>query len=251
MSVDRMMDDSQRNQTTMQSCALCAGAALLTCFAGVSRADIVDFSFTGNNGTADPVSATSVATNLMTPVQITRVGPDMIAQSHANSFLGNNWPTASSVVASKDYFSFTVSATAGHAIDLSAGGMSLNVSSQSSGPTKFVVRSSLDSFANNIAAPFTPLLNQASQYTFTFSSYLTTIHVTSPIATPIEFRLYAYSAAQTNKQFWLESAGNVSNAIQLTGTIVPVPEPTMVFFTATVVTGSAWLLRRRRQSRGH
>src|SRR5262245_47518179 len=59
-----------------------AVAALLAAGAGTARAqtDLVDFNFTGNSGTADPVDATAVATGLVMPVQLTRVGPNMVAQ---------------------------------------------------------------------------------------------------------------------------------------------------------------------------
>jgi hypothetical protein len=244
-----MSDGVSRNPIKISAGGLSAALLLLMCFAGTCRADIVDFNFTGNNGTADPVSATFVATNLVTPVKITRVGPDMIAQSHANSFLGNNWPTSSTVVPSKDYFSFTIAATSGHAIDLSAGGMSLNLSTQANGPTKFVVRSSLDNFGSDIALPFTPSINQTSQDIFLFAPYLTAINQLSPVSGPIEFRLYGYFASQANKQLWLESSGIVTNAIQVTGSIVPVPEPTCIFSVVTVGAGIGCLVRYARLRR--
>jgi hypothetical protein len=247
MSQNRVRGPAARAVLTL----LGAAAALLAAGAGSARAqtDIVDFNFTGNNGTADPVNATFVATNLVTPVQITRVGPNMAAQSHANSFLGNNWPTSASPVATQDYFSFTVAATSGHAIDLSAGGMFLNVSTQSNGPTLFVVRSNLDNFATNIATPFVPQINNPTVYSISFAPYLSSIGVTSPVGTPIEFRMYAYNAAQTNKQLWLESTATTPNAIRVTGGITPVPEPALTLSAAAAATGLAWLYRGFRRRR--
>ena len=210
------------------------------------KADIVDFNFTGNNGTTDPVSATFVATNLATPVQITRVGPDITAMGMANSFSAKNWPTSTSIVTSKDYFSFTIAATSGHAIDLLAGGMTFNLATMAMGTQQFAVRSSLDNFATNISTPFTPSM-MPGLYSFSFAPYLTAINVTLPVSTPIEFRMYGYDAKMTNQQMWFNSSPMVTNAVQVTGTIVPVPEPTLVFTGTAVATGLAWFYRRLRR----
>ncbi len=229
--------------------AVAGGIALLAFGTGPAcgQSTLVDFNFTGNNGTANPVNATTVATGLTTPVQITRVGPNMAAQSHANSFLGNNWPLIASPVANQDYFSFTIAAQTGLRIDLSSGGMSLEVAINKNGPGELVVRSSLDNFATNIAAPYTPTVN-LTQDTFAFAPYLSAIGITSPVSGPIEFRMYGYQAGKTNKQLWLGSTTAVPNAVQVTGGTTPVPEPAWLLSAATLAAGLSWRSRQTRRS---
>jgi hypothetical protein len=227
---------------------LCSVATLLAFAGGVARAQttIVGFNFTGHNNTTSPVTATTINPNLVQSVQISPVGPDLALQSHANSFFANGWPTAASPVPTQNYFTFSTTPNAGFMISLSS--MSLNVSIDNQGPSQFVVRTSLDNFASNVATPFTPLVNNPSLYTFNFATYLQGIGQPGPFTSPIEFRMYGYAASNSNSHLWLESTTATPNAIDLTGSVTPVPEPTHglgIVAAGAGLLGLCWQLRRR------
>jgi hypothetical protein len=230
---------------------LVAIAILLDIASGTARAQttIASFDFTGHNNTTQPWASNIFDPNLNAAPQLSTVGPNMALQSRSNSFLGNNWPTASAPVATQDYFTFTVTPKPGFGITLS--GMTADVAIANQGPASFVVRTSLDNFATNVASPFTPQVNTPTQDSINASPCVSGLGLQSqPITTPIEFRLYGYGAAATNKQLWLDSSSTLGTVgLSLTGTVSPVPEPSglgLVFGTLVVglASGRSWLWRK-------
>jgi hypothetical protein len=221
-------------------CAVGASATLWITTAH-AQSDIVDFNFIGNNGPNLSVSATTVATGLATPVNISSNG--VTIQGKNNAFNASNWSLSATGPDPTKYFTFTVTGTPGNFIDLTSGSLILNVEINNQGPSQLVVRTSLDGFANNVGAPFTPTVNVATLDTVPFGTYLTSIGATVPVSS-IELRMYGYSAAQSGSQMWYQSVSpSPLNAVRLTGTITPIPEPTLVLSAAAAATVLAWLFR--------
>jgi hypothetical protein len=227
-------------------CAVGASATMgLTTAHGQS--DIVDFNFIGNNGPNLSVPATTVATGLATPVNIT--SNNVTIQGRNNAFNASNWAQAPTGIDLTKYFTFTVTGTPGNFIDLHSGSLILNVEIDNQGPSQLVVRTSLDNFATNVGAPFTPTVNVATLDTVPFATYLTNIGATSPVSA-IELRMYGYSATQTGSTMWFQSTSpSPLNAVRLTGTVTPTPEPTLVLSAAAAATGLAWLYRGIRRQK--
>ncbi|WP_161627689.1 lamin tail domain-containing protein [Eisenibacter elegans] len=124
--------------------------------------------------------------------------------SSSNQFAANQWGSGATIDLTK-YFSFSIQANSGFVMTLNT--LNFTLTYTGTGPSRWVVRSSLDGFANNIGDEIV-------------SSGTGSIHsITLPIAfaniaasTNVEFRIYGYGASGTT------GAGRLS-ALNLQGSI--------------------------------
>ena len=115
--------------------------------------------------------------------------------------------TAAAAVSNNQWFQFTVGANAGYIMDLSS--LTFDAArGGSSTPRGWVLRSSIDAFAANIATATIP----TTQPTLTpFSVSLSAPSYQSLVA-PVTFRIYGYAPATTG-------AGNFFDNLTLNGTV--------------------------------
>jgi hypothetical protein len=155
-----------------------------------ASAQVVTFSFSGSvgNETSWPSSTTDIGVE---PTTITR-GTGISAIANGDRFNANNWTTASSPDIT-DYLEFTITPSSGYSIDI--GNIQLQHQRSSTGPRKFVIRTSLNGFsadASNVVSIAD--VNTLQNNTFTLASFINT-------TVPVTFRLYAY-AAETGSGTW-------------------------------------------------
>jgi hypothetical protein len=216
---------------------LCAVAALLAIGGGTACAqgNIVTYDYTGQSGNQATTPASSVAAGL-TASDIAR-SSDLVPDSQAGTMSATNWPTTATLAnINLGSYTFTLTPTEGFVLNLSQ--LQIPLLRTGAGPGQVAVRSSLDNFATNIAAPFTPPTGSSP------STY--TVDLTAPgfqnLTSPITFHVYGYNANNSvgSLRFYPSTV--------VTGTVTPVPEPALALSAAAVAAGLAGLYRRARRA---
>ncbi|MEJ7914294.1 MAG: hypothetical protein WKF70_14125 [Chitinophagaceae bacterium] len=182
---------------------------LLTCLSYTSGAQILTFSFSGNNGDEATVPSTANAVGVQ-PSSISR-GAGITAAAAGDRFNAVNWTTSPTPDLS-DYIEYTVSPAAGYSIDIAS--IELQHRRSTTGPRKFVIRTSLDGFASN-ATNEVSILDVNTQQNNAFA-LITQIRTTVPVT----FRIYAY-AAETTTGSW--GPGEVGADLKVFGTLAILP----------------------------
>jgi hypothetical protein len=145
-------------------------------------------------------------------------------------------------VTANDYFTFTITPTAGIAFNVSSLSFDYANYSSSTFPVEnFFVRSSADGFANNLAAAVTASAASAGTFstaTINLSGNSSLQNVTSTL----EFRLYVYDSTSTSGR------GALVDNIVVNGTTAAVPEPaTTALLGMGVLIAARQLIRSRRK----
>lgn len=141
--------------------------------------------------TANPYTAGQTADPNITVSGIGRgsgINADGIAS--AERYNAKGW-TSGSTLNTGDFFYFTLTPSTGYQINFST--LVFTCERSGSGPDNFVVRSSLDNYANNIGSVGSIPANAATR-TVNLSSF-------QNITTPITFRIYGYNADNGNGTF--------------------------------------------------
>lgn len=152
----------------------------------VKAQELVGFDFQGANGDESSWS-TSFNDPSVTSSTITR-GSSIIAYPNADRFNSKNWPTGG--LDPNSYLEFTTTPSAGYSITIDH--FQIQHQRSSNGPTKFVIRTSLDGFASNATNEIAiGNANTLQNSTFNLNNQIIT-------TTPVTFRIYAYSAVTSN-----------------------------------------------------
>jgi hypothetical protein len=201
--------------------------SLFTTFAwtGANAAVISTNSITGTNPSLDNpfVTAKSDDPNI-TASGIGR-GTGISASNAADRYSARSWTTTGTIDAT-DYFTFTLDANAGYETNFS--NFVYTGARSASGPAAFAFRSSLDGFASDIGTP-----------TATGATISLTASQFQHLTTPVEFRLYGYTAGAANGTFSI-------NDYSFNGTVDAIPEPNTL---ALVGVGSLMMLGNLRRTR--
>lgn len=150
---------------------------------------------------------------------ITR-GSGVTASGNGGRFNGTSWTTSSSIGAN-DYLEFTITPNMGFQINVSS--IDINHQRSGTGPTAFELRSSIDSYASDIAT------FSISDVTSTQSNTFGSLGITNQ-SNAVTFRIYAYEA-EGGGGSW--GPGDFTgNDIIVNGSVVP-QGPTVGFDSAT------------------
>ncbi|NTV66708.1 MAG: PEP-CTERM sorting domain-containing protein [Chlorobaculum sp.] len=164
----------------MKATAFLLGS-LFTTFAwsGANAAVISANSITGTNPSADDPYVTGISSDPNITASGIGRSTGISAATASNRYSSRSWSTGA--FDATDYFTFTLDANDGYEINFDD--FFYTGTASASGPTAFAFRSSLDGFASDIGTP---------------TATGATISLTAPqfqhLTTPIEFRLYGYTA---------------------------------------------------------
>src|SRR5262245_31424952 len=144
------------------------------------------YNFVGQPGNQATTPATNVAMGL-TASDLAR-SSDLVPAGHSDTMSATNWPTTPSLAnINLGFYTFTLTPNSGSFLNLSQ--LQVPLEGPSSGPAQVVVRSSLDNFATNIAAPFTVPQGQPETYSVNLMGA-----IYQNLVSPITFHVYAYDA---------------------------------------------------------
>ncbi|HMO03676.1 MAG TPA: choice-of-anchor D domain-containing protein [Kiritimatiellia bacterium] len=150
---------------------------------------LLGFDLTGLAGNQDTTTNTTAAANISTVAPNARItrGSGLVAASASGSMSASSWtmPAAATIanaITSNDYFTLRVVPDAGYLIDVT--NFSWRTTRSGTGPTNYVLRSSVDDFGSDIAE---------WRNTGTTSNFVTTVSITS--STGVEFRVYGFKTA--------------------------------------------------------
>lgn len=180
-----------------------------------------------NPSAANPFTSGQIAASALSVSGIGR-GTGLTASSASDRYSASGWNSSSLDL--NDYFTWALAPTTGHALSLTSFVYSGQASG--SGPTSLSFRSSLDSFSAGIGTPVT------SGATLSLSDA-----IFQDLTTPIEFRLYGWSASSSGGTFSV-------NDFSFNGTVSAlsaVPEPSTYAAIAGLLALAAAMYRRQRQ----
>lgn len=208
--------------------------------ATVARAQtIVSYTFgttgspvTSANTVASNVSASSFSSFTGSGANGTSTGSATAGGSGGAYFTASNFRTSDN-----NYFSFTLTPTAGYQVTLTS--VSFYYASSSTGPTSSLVQSSADSYGSNLASfTLTPAAGTITAADWHQSSSSITLSFTSATT----FHITGSGAAGSTGAFRIDDVtllGSVS--------LVAVPEPAeTALFAGFAALGAAWYRRRRK-----
>lgn len=224
---------------------MCANAwKFLLCFVvalaladRASAAFVVTYTFAGQPGNQASQSADANPANGVAG-DISR-GPGLTAVAVANSMSSRGY-TVGPTLDLTDYYTLTISANAGFALDLTE--LEFSHRRTLNGPRNILVRSSLDGFASDV---FTTEANTVTvRNTVTFGAAFQGL-------TSVELRIYG-SGATAETGIWVLGDTGGHN-LTLEGDIraapaVVVPAPAGWVLLATGLPGAVWLARARRRA---
>jgi hypothetical protein len=214
-------------------------SALTFALSSASADVLLNYTFTAG-------STASTDTEVNSTASLFSAGPGLPNTAYNNS----NVPAAASVIGSDttatqggaiagdDYWTFTLTPTAGYELDATSLTFGTAfVGSISTPIASFAIRSSVDNFGSDLTV--------VSQSMTTTPSFLPqTIDLSSPsfqnLTTPITFRVYLYGAVNGARRYAVDN-------VVLNGAIVVVPEPASYALLFGSV-GAVVLLRRRSRS---
>ncbi|WP_264553056.1 T9SS sorting signal type C domain-containing protein [Flavobacterium sp. N2038] len=166
---------SKKKSFTVDLRLLCLGMFFVVSFVNTVEAQIWSNPITGANPSASNPYTTgqSVASNL----SVSGIGRANVlgAVNAGNIYAASGW-TNSNNINTNNYFEFTLTPNAGYEIDFTN---FIYTGTNTNGPTRFALRSSLDNYLSNIGT------SNSVGGTFDLSTY-------QNIASPITFRLYGY-----------------------------------------------------------
>ena len=192
------------------------GATLVMC-GSLPRADaavVANYTFQASNGASSDADTGSVAGTFgavgLTPGFET--GP-FTGATISTFATANDLPTAQTTV---NYFTFTITPTAGNRLNLSGAAALTFDYSRNTGLDAFnwAVRSSVDGFATDIATGTTPTANTLLQASVNLSTAFNFQDAA------VEFRFFAWDGGDNGA-----SAHGYFDNVVLNATVVPVPEP--------------------------
>lgn len=212
----------------MRPCSLIILGSALLLANSASAAVLAQYSFTGAPGSL-----------LVTTADASVIAADVSFAGGASSqfttipnILGVNVDglskTAVTAVSTNSFFEVTITPTSGNALNLTSfnfdsGGASIG--------TGYVVRSSVDAFAANLAAANFATLHPV----YSPTSVDLTSSVFQAVSSPVTFRIYTYTPAT--------SPAAVYDNLVINGDVIVVPEPSAAI---SLLLGSLCLARRRR-----
>ncbi len=206
------------------------GAFVWAGFAIVAEADVLlGWDALGYPSTPIPVSAPSLVNHTSLETASLSRGGGLVASGGTNGFSASGWTTpasstAADAVVSNDYFTFTAKALSGETFDVT--NFSWRATRSSTGPSNFVLRSSVDGFGADLAVFGT---TGTSERAFSAALNLTG-------QTNVEFRIYGYTAPQATGTGRLTDGSSFGQAgldMTLFGTATGGYVPTNVQFTAS------------------
>ena len=214
----------------------------LICISVCRAAVLIEWRTFGNTGIemTEP-SATNAAG--VSPSSLI-LGAGLSGDANANRFGGSGWfntgntaggNTLGEAVAGDSFIELTVTPTAGFEVSLTS--LLFSWQRSTTGPSSLSLRSSADSYVLTLGTV-------AGLPTTISTGNNLTITGLASFSTATTFRLYGYGATSAAGTGGFDTATDVAN-VQLNGTIVAVPEPTVgsLLFGAVSVAG----LRRRRK----
>jgi hypothetical protein len=178
---------------------------------GVTRADLlVGWDFGGLAG----ITSGSVTSNVAhasgdmtdTSLMLISRGSGLTPSSNTGGYAANAWATTA--FDTTDYFEFNAASDGGWQFDVT--NVIFNIRRSTSGPSNFVVRSSVDNFASDLST-FVAVAN---------STYSSSLNLSGQ--TGVTLRLYGYGATAANGS---ANLGGTGNDLVLEGTMAVVPEP--------------------------
>jgi hypothetical protein len=163
---------------------------LLAVLSFPAEAQILTFSFSGNNGDEPDFPSSSNSGGIQASL-ISR-GSDIAAAASGDRFNSINWTTGSTPDVN-DYIEYTIMPAGGYKIDITS--IQLQHRRSSTGPRKFIIRTSVDGFATNASGELTvPDVNTQQNNSLALLMPLST-------TAPVTFRIYGY-AAETTSGSW-------------------------------------------------
>jgi len=215
----------------------------LVCISVCRAAVLIEWKTFGNTGneTSEPSATNDPGVGSSTLL----LGAGLSGDANGNRFGGDGWfnsgntaggNTLSEAVAGDSFIEFTVTPTAGFEVSLTS--LLFSWQRSSTGPANLSLRSSADNYALTLG---------------TVTGLPTTLSTGNNLAisglasftTATTFRLYGYGATAAAGTGGFDTASDVAN-VQLNGTAVAVPEPTVVSLLLVAV-GVAGLRRRERR----
>ena len=197
-----------------------------------ARADVLlGWDVVGYPSTPIPSTAPSIYNaSALTASTLTR-GSGLVAAGGTNGFSANSWTmpvntTIAEAISSNDYFTFTAVALPGASFDVT--NFAWNTIHSSTGPSNFVLRSSVDSFAADLALF---VITNKDNNPIVVSTALSLTGQTS-----VEFRIYGYGASAAAGSARLSNGGDIGLTgldMTLFGTSTGGFVPTNVLFTAS------------------
>lgn len=186
-------------------CKWSATAVILASCAISARSEVLlGWDVVGYPSSPIPVSAPSVYNNsALTASTLTR-GSGLGAAGGTNGFSANSWTmpvntTIAEAIASNDYFTFTAVALPGATFDVT--NFAWNTVHSSTGPSNFVLRSSVDGFAADLALF---VVTNKDNNPISVSTALSLVGQTS-----VEFRIYGYGASASAGSARLANGGDL------------------------------------------
>lgn len=212
--------------------AILAGIGLT---AGVANADLlVAWDFVGLSGiNSGSITANVAHAEMAAPGDmLVDRGAGLVPSSNTGGYAANNWhsddPSLATAIASNNYFSFTLEAADG--FHFTTTNITWNMRRSGTGPSNFVIRTSADGFASDLAT-------WTSEANGTLSSA-----VSLGTQTAVEFRLYGYSGTSGAGAM---NMGGSGNDVEFYGVTSLIPEPGTMALLAMGLAGVA-LVRRRK-----
>lgn len=186
----------------------------------------------GLSGTPDAI--TSVVKHVSMENGVLTRGSGLGAATATDGFSANSWTlpsssTISDAVASNDYFTFTAIAQSGQTFDVT--NFSWRATRSSTGPSNFVLRSSVDSFAADLAVFGT---TGTAERAFTTALNLTA-------QTNVEFRIYGFASPSSTGSGRLTDGSSFGQAgldMTLFGTATGGFVPTNVQFNSSAASAA-------------